>query len=188
MPRRSVVLSLALALGSAAPALAQNGPAWSPMKPGSDNMEVLGHTPMGHALSVADMELEQELERPYAYVARMQYGDHGGKGMDIVDISDPSRPRVIYEWRIEDQDLHLRTGGMDVKYFKSNGRYYVVQSLQFGQGGPDSDMGAVVLDVTDLPDVSKVREVARIREPDHQGGFQAFAQADEEVGEHVKAT
>ncbi|MCA9738235.1 MAG: hypothetical protein R3E98_04135 [Gemmatimonadota bacterium] len=171
MPRRSVVLSLALALGSAAPALAQNGPAWSPMKPGSDNMEVLGHTPMGHALSVADMELEQELERPYAYVARMQYGDHGGKGMDIVDISDPSRPRVIYEWRIEDQDLHLRTGGMDVKYFKSNGRYYVVQSLQFGQGGPDSDMGAVVLDVTDLPDVSKVREVARIREPDHQGGF-----------------
>ncbi len=144
---------------------------WNPLKPGSDNMEVLGHQPIGAPLSVADMELEQELDRPYVYVSRMQYGEVGPKGMDIVDISEPTNPTVIYEWRIEDQDLHLPTGGMDVKYFKLDGRYYVVQSLQFGQGGPDSDMGAVVLDVTGLPDVSTVREVARIRSPEHPGGF-----------------
>ena len=40
------------------------------MKPGSDNIEVLGHAPLGPMLSVADIELEQELDRPYAYVAR----------------------------------------------------------------------------------------------------------------------
>jgi len=51
--------------------------------------------------------------------------------MDIVSIEDPERPEVIYRWRIEDQDLHLGTGGMDVKHFKINDRYYVVQSLQF---------------------------------------------------------
>ena len=60
---------------------------------------------------------------------------------------------------------------MDVKHFKVDGRYYVVQSLQFSQGGPDADMGAVVLDVTGLPDPSTVREVARIREPLLPGGF-----------------
>ncbi len=169
--RFPLVLSLLAAAWLPASLLGQVRGPWTPMDPGSDNIEVLGHRPLGPQLSVADMELEQELDRPYAYVARMQYGDVGPKGMDIVSLADPERPEVIYEWRIEDQDLHLRTGGMDVKYFKLDGRYYVVQSLQFGQGGPDSDMGAVVLDVTGLPDASAVREVARIREPDHPGGF-----------------
>lgn len=167
---RAALLPVVAAVLTAVPTAAQETP-WTPMKPGSDNMEVLGHQPLGPQLSVADMELEQEVDRPFAYVARMQYGDVGPKGMDIVDISEPTNPTVIYEWRIEDQDLHLRTGGMDVKYFKLDDRYYVVQSLQFGQGGPDSDMGAVVLDVTGLPDASTVREVARIRAPEHPGGF-----------------
>ena len=138
---------------------------------GSPNVEVLGHQPLGPRLSVSDMDVEQELHRPYAYVGRMVYGDVGPKGLDIVSIADPASPEVIYEWRIENQDLHQGTGGMDVKHFKWDGRYYVVQSLQFGQGGPDSDMGAVVLEVTDLPDPSKVEEVARIRDADHPGGF-----------------
>jgi len=141
------------------------------VKRGSENMEVLGHIPLGPRLSVADMDVEQELDRPYAYVSRMVYGDVGPKGLDIVSIADPEKPEVLYRWRIEDQDLHQRTGGMDVKHFKWDDRYYVVQSLQFGSGGPDADLGAVILDVTDLPDASKVREVARIREPELPGGF-----------------
>ncbi len=144
---------------------------WSPLNPGSSNIDVLGHIPLGPRLSVSDVDLEQELDRPYAYVGRMVYGDVGPKGLDIISLADPENPEVLYEWRIENQDLHQRTGGMDVKHFKVNGRYYVVQSLQFGQGGPDSDLGAVVLDVTGLPDASTVREVARIREPDLPGGF-----------------
>ena len=144
---------------------------WTAEKPGSDNIDVLGHIPLGPRLSVADMEVEQELDRPYAYVARMVYGDDGPRGTDIVDLSDPTNLKVIYRWRIENQDLHAGTGGMDVKYFKWKGRYYVVQSLQFRQGGPNTDLGAVVLDVTGLPDPSTVREVARIREPEMPGGF-----------------
>ena len=91
--------------------------------------------------------------------------------MDVISIENPERPELLYEWRIEDQDLHVGPGGMDVKHFKVDGRYYVVQSVQFGQGGPNADVGAVVLDVTGLPDPSTVREVARIREPETPGGF-----------------
>ena len=167
--------SLAFMLGlvlTAASAVAQVGyPMWTPEKPGSDNITVLAHIPLGPRLNVADMDMEQELNRPYAYVSRMVYGDYGERGTDIIDISDTSDPKVIYEWRIEDQYLHSGTGAMDVKTFKYRGRYYVVQSLQFRQGGPNPDLGAVVLDVTGLPDVSKVREVGRIRAPETPGGF-----------------
>ena len=138
---------------------------------GSDNMEVIGHLPLGPRLSVSDMDLEQEVNRPYAYVSRMKYAEAGPRGTDIVDLSDPSNPEIIYRWRIENQDLHVGTGAMDVKHFKWADRYYVVQSLQFRSGGPNGDLGAVVLDVTGLPNPDTVKEVARIREPELPGGF-----------------
>jgi hypothetical protein len=165
-----MLLAAALVAATTAPLAAQQVP-WSALQRGSDNIEVLGHLPLGARLSVADMDLEQEMHRPYAYVARMVYGFDGPKGTDIISLEDPENPELLYEWRIEDQDLHQRTGGMDVKHFKWNDRYYLVQSLQFGSGGPDNDLGAVILDVTGLPDPSTVREVARIREPDFPGGF-----------------
>ena len=176
MKKRQSILVIAFVVAAALPivvpgALGQGVALWTPEKPGSDNIEVLGHIPLGPRLSVADIDMEQELSRPFAYVARMVYGDEGEKGTDVIDISDPSSPKVIYRWRIEDQDLHLGTGGMDVKHFKWDGRYYFVQSLQFGQGGPDSDLGAVIVDVTGLPDPTTVREVARLREPETPGGF-----------------
>ncbi len=160
-------LCVVAASGFAALAMAQQ---WTPEKRGSDNMEVVSHLPLGARLSVADIDIEQELERPYAYVGRIKLFE-GERGTDIIDLSDPSHPKVIYRWRIENQDLHQGLGGMDVKHFKWNDRYYVVQSLQFGQGGPDADLGAVVLDVTGLPDPSTVTEAGRIRAPDHPGGF-----------------
>ena len=82
------VIAAVIATVVVSPAAAQQVP-WSPMKRGSDNVTVLGHEPLGPRLSVADMELEQELHRPYAYVARMVYGDVGPKGTDIVDLSEP---------------------------------------------------------------------------------------------------
>lgn len=162
--KRLLTAALLLTVGSAQ---AQ----WTALDPGSDNVEVLGHIPLGPILSVADLDMEQELHRPYVYVSRMLYGWEGPKGTDIIDISDPASPEIIYRWRIEEQDLHQPRGGMDVKHFKWEGRYYVVQSLQFGSGGPNNDLGAVVLDVTGLPDPESVREVARIREPELPGGF-----------------
>jgi hypothetical protein len=168
---RSRVLGALLATAASAASLSAQQTPWTPLQRGSDNIEVLGHTPLGPRLSVADLDVEQELSRPYAYVARMVYGDEGPKGTDVIGIEDPDHPKVLYRWRIENQELHLGTGGMDVKHFKIDDRYYVVQSLQFGQGGPDSDLGAVVLDVTGLPDPGTVKEVARLREPETPGGF-----------------
>lgn len=143
----------------------------TPLERGSENIEVVGHLPMGARLTVTDMDVEQELSRPYAYVSRANIVGGGGRGVDIVDLSEPSAPEIIYSWRIENDDLHQGPGAMDVKHFKWNDRYYVAQSLQFGQGGPDSDVGAVILDVTALPDATGVSEVGRIRDADHPGGF-----------------
>ena len=153
---------------------------------GSPNIEVLAHIPLGPWSHVMDMEIEQELSRPYAYVARsdwnndperprqtggpIQYRKETSKGVDIIDIKDPKRAKVIYSWRIPSGELHQGTGGMDNKYFKTKGRYYDIQSLQFGNG-PDGDVGAVVLDVTGLPDTSKVKQVGLIKTPGSTGGF-----------------
>ena len=164
-------LALAFLAGGATVATAQGHGEQGHEPRGSDNIEVLSHVPLGPRLSVSDIELEQEVDRPFAYVGRMQYGQSGPKGTDIVSLADPENARVIYRWRIENQELHQPTGGMDVKYFKWRDRYYVVQSLQFGQGGPDTDLGAVILDVTSLPDTSGVEEAARIRAPEYPGGF-----------------
>lgn len=136
---------------------------------GSGNIEVMGRFERddGLEISYSDIEIEQEPGRPFAYLARVLGPT---KGLDIVSIEDPSSPRLLHEWRIEDPELHIGLGGMDTKYFKHEGRYYVIQSLQF-MGGPNADLGAVVLDVTGLPDGSAVREVGRIRAPDTPGGF-----------------
>ena len=150
----------------ASPANAQDAP-----KTGhSANVQRLAHVPLteGPAFSRSDIEIEQELSRPYIYASRIMNPTFG---FDIISIANPSNPQVIYEWRIEDAELHVGLGGMDPKYFKHDGRYYLVQSVQFAPGGPNVDLGAVVFDVTGLPDVSTVKEVGRIRAPDTPGGF-----------------
>jgi hypothetical protein len=144
------------------------GAQWSAPQRGSDNIEVVAHVPLGGD-SVADIEIEQDLDRPYAYVSRDAF-EGNTRGMDIIDLRDPENAAVLYRWRIKDSDLHIG-GGLDVKLFEWNDRHYVVQSFQFSQGGPNADLGAIIFDVTDLPDVASVREVGRIRVPDHPSGF-----------------
>lgn len=131
---------------------------------GSENISVIAHLPLGQPGSIADVEVEQEPNRPFAYVARRVHA----KGFDVIDLSDPRHARVIHRWRIENEDLH-QGGAMDGRYFKHEGRYYYVQSVQFGQGGPNSDVGAIVFDVTNLPE--SIVEVGRIRQSDAPGGF-----------------
>ena len=147
----------------------QNTP-WTALNPGSGNMDVVGHLPLGPVMTVADLDMEQEMERPYVYVSRRARNESVERGTDIIDISDPSHPAVLYRWRIENQELHTGAGGVDVKHFKWDGRYYVVQGMQLGTG-PNNDLGAVILDVTGLPDPGSVREVARIHAPETPGGF-----------------
>jgi hypothetical protein len=145
-------------------------PAKAQMAPGqqfSANMHVVAHVPLGDTLKVADVELEQEMTRPYAYVSRMG----NPYGFDVIDLRDPPNAKVIYSWYISDGDLHQGLGALKGMYFKLKGRYYYVQSFQFRGSGPDRDLGAIVFDVTGLPDGTKVKEVGRIRVPDVLGGF-----------------
>jgi hypothetical protein len=127
----------------------------------SANVHVASHIPF----VASDIEIEQELSRPYAYVSNWTNG-----GFHIVNLKDPQKANVIYTWQIENPELHQGVS-LGPVYFKSRGRYYFVQSFQFRAGGPDVDLGAVVFDVTGLPDTTRVKEVARMRTPEIPGGF-----------------
>ena len=137
-----------------------------PGERGSQNVHVTTHVPLGAPETVADVELEQELDRPFAYVARQEQA----AGFDIIDLEDPDNGEVLYRWRIPNPELH-QGSAMDCKYFWLDGRYYFVQSFQFGQGGPDSELAAIVFDVTSLPDTAGIEEAARIELPEQPGGF-----------------
>jgi len=133
----------------------------------SSNVSVVAHIPLAGPLQVEDIEIEQELSRPYAYVTRSQRWG----GFHIIDLRDPRKARVLYSWSVPSPELHKGSGGTGPAYLKSKGRYYFVQAFQFQPGGPDADLGAVVFDVTGLPDTSSVRVVREIREPALPGGF-----------------
>src|SRR4029078_3579859 len=134
---------------------------------GSEKMHQLARIPAHEgAWRAADVELEQDRNRPYAYLCGFV-----NFYFAIYDISTTSAPKQIFRWTIENPELHRGIGAMDGKYFKINGRYYYAQSLQFMQGSPDADLGGVIFGVTGLPDPSKVKEVARIRYPQSPGGF-----------------
>lgn len=135
-----------------------------PGERGSSNVTVVAHLPLGKPGSISDIEVEQDPDRPYAYVARRV----DEIGFDVIDLSDPGRAKIIHRWRIENQELH-QGGAMDGRYFKHEGRYYYVQSTQFSQGGPNSEVGAIVFDVTDLPE--RIHEVGRIQQSETRGGF-----------------
>lgn len=176
----ATVLSMALMAGDlGAQYYSTSG---TPEEPGSRNVTQLSHIPLGGAAPLspgytdgidglgrrtADIEIEQDMSRPYVYVSSR----FSPSGFDIINVGDPENAQVIYSWTIPDPELHEGSGALDGKYFKLNARYYYVQSFQFGQGGPDSDLGAIVFDVTGLPDASSVREAARIQGPDVVGGF-----------------
>ena len=134
---------------------------------GSRNIKVLAHLPLDSFGKTADITIDQELSRPYVYTAHRLIPS----GIDIISIKDPARPKLIYSWRIENPELHRGAGSLNPIYFKSKGRYYLTNAFQFQQGGPNSDLGAIVWDVTSLPDTSKIRELARIRLPQYPGGI-----------------
>src|SRR5687767_10877241 len=170
--RRSLVVAVLSAL-AALPNVGQaqdtggSVPDFDKKRGGSQKMHRLANVPAHTGnWKAADVELEQDRNRPYAYLSGFVNYD-----VTIYDISNPSAPKQIYRWSIDNPELHRGIGAMDGKYFKINGRYYFAQSLQFQQGTPDADVGAVILDVTGLPDASKVKEVARIKYPEAPGGF-----------------
>jgi hypothetical protein len=158
IPLLSLVLATEVALGQD----------HAPGHQGSSNMHIVAHIPSGGEMRVGDIEIEQELSRPYAYVSLALSQP---SGFNVIDLRNPSKATQIYQWRIENPELHLGLGALRGRYFKVNGRYYYAQCFQFFPGGPDADLGLVVFDVTGLPDPAKVKEVTRIRAPYAPGGF-----------------
>ena len=145
----------------------QSSAQYPPGKQGSSNMKVLSHVGVGSDYRLGDLDLEQEMSRPYAYLAMRK--DVAGFG--VINLKDPAKAYMMYQWNIEEPELHMGGGGQDIEYFKTHGRYYVMTALQFMNGGPDVDLAGVVHDVTSLPDTTGIKEVRRFRVPDAPGGF-----------------
>src|ERR1043165_3462550 len=103
---------------------------------GSPNVKLLSHLPLGGFSRFADVDIEQELSRPFVYLPRR--GELSG--FVVINVAKPEKAKVIYTWIIEQPELHSGYGGMQGKYFKLKDRYYYAQSLQFGQTGPDADL------------------------------------------------
>ncbi len=163
---------IALALSGLATTLPAQDPGMMVPKPdqkkgGSANVHMVAHV-VTHpgAWKASDIEVEQEISRPYVYVSGFVNND-----FQIYDIKDAAHPKKILDWSIENPELHRGIGAMDGKYFKVGSRYYYAQSFQFFQGAPDADLGAIIFDVTGLPDPASVKVVARIRYPASPGGF-----------------
>src|SRR6266550_3149164 len=83
----------------------------------SPNVHLVGHLALTEEHRVADIEVEQDLSRPYAYVSR----NHNPPGFQIIDIKDPAKPKLIYTWFIQDAALHDGSG-LKGMYFKLKGR------------------------------------------------------------------
>jgi hypothetical protein len=142
---------------------------YAPGQSRSANMKLLAHVPLGNILTISDIEVEQELSRPYAYVTR-RLTPSGFAVIDISKVND-GKSKVLCDWRIENAELHQGAGSLNPIYFKLKGRYYLTDAFQFAQGGPDADLGAIVFDVTGLPSCALIKEVARMREPEVPGGY-----------------
>ena len=145
-------------------------PKFPPGEQGSKNIHVVSHIPLGRMFTVGDIEMEQELSRPYVYLSRLSSLPHE-TGFTIVSVKDPQRATVIYDWRIENRELMRAYGALRGSYFKLKNRYYYAQSFQIYPGSPSAEVGAAVFDVTSLPSTSGVKEVGRIRDSQHPGGF-----------------
>ena len=114
----AVVLSGSLA-GSALAQASATHPRPMGMQ-GSPNLHVLSHLPLGPKYSITDMEIDQDMSRPFAYVSRRVEAI----GFDVISVEDPENAEVIFKWRIENPELHTGGGGFHsiFMYKHSDGR------------------------------------------------------------------
>src|SRR5262245_26420892 len=92
------VAGVALCLG-ASPLVAQ----YPAGHQGSSNMKVLSHLPVGADYRLGDLDIEQELSRPYAYLAMRK----DVSGFAVISLKDPAKAFILYQWKIENPELHM---------------------------------------------------------------------------------
>ena len=107
--RRSLVIATLSALTAVASAHAQDTggsvPDFDKKKGGSTKMHRLANVPAHTGnWKAADVELEQDRNRPYAYLSGFVNYD-----VTIYDISNPSSPKQIYRWSIDNPELQDTT-------------------------------------------------------------------------------
>ena len=66
---RAAALPLVALLSIVAPGAVAQNRAYAP-EVGTSNVHVLSHIPLGWKFTIADIDIEQELSRPYVYVQR----------------------------------------------------------------------------------------------------------------------
>ncbi|MEP6992285.1 MAG: hypothetical protein ABJA80_15240, partial [bacterium] len=116
MMRRSLILPGLLVLATVAraqdPGVSVKD--FDQKRAGTDKMHMVAHV-VSHPgpWKAADIEIEQDRNRPYVYISGFVNFD-----AQIYDISNPASPKKIYDWTIENPELHRGIGAMDGKYFK----------------------------------------------------------------------
>src|SRR4051812_5154185 len=114
---RTPLVASMLALVAIPVAAQQYQPNPAPGEQKSSNIKLLGHL-MPHDASapynVSDIELEQDVSRPYVYLDRANEEGvvNPTIGFDIISLKDPGRPQRIYSWRIENPELHRGPGSL----------------------------------------------------------------------------
>src|SRR6185312_83843 len=114
----STLAALALVVSTTGVAHAQKGDEHPlPGENSSRNMKVLSHIPLAGPLQVADIEIEQELSRPYVYIP-IRVKD---AGFFVISVKNPENAQVLYRWTIENPSLH-NGHALGPAYLKSKGR------------------------------------------------------------------
>src|ERR1041385_4594812 len=107
MTLRLTGAAIALAFVATLPAHAQRLPG----EQGSRNITIVSHIPLGGGggisisnteIRTADLEIEQELSRPYAYVPMLGWPSQ----VHFISLKDPKKAQVVYTWHLENPDLH----------------------------------------------------------------------------------
>ena len=113
---RQIVTALVLSLlGSTQAAEAQGQ--YPPGEHASRNIKVLSHLPLvGPRFSHADIEVEQELSRPFAYVAHR----HGDVRFYILSIKEPTNPEVPLQ--VDHREPRVASGEWSGQQVRQSGR------------------------------------------------------------------
>src|SRR5712672_3293235 len=69
--------------------------AFVPGTQGSRNIKIMSHLPPGRMFTVTDVEVEQELSRPFAFVSRM-HGNNRCAGFYIISLKNTEKAQDIY--------------------------------------------------------------------------------------------
>src|SRR5882762_7529841 len=127
--RLTAVIATLLLIAGTTPGWSQNR---APGEQSSPNMHLMSHIPLagaqpaldskfqspdilGLGRRTCDIEVEQEMSRPYAYVCSR----FAPSGFYILEFKDPSKARMLYHWTIENAEVHRGSGALNPAYVKT---------------------------------------------------------------------